>query len=262
MTDSTNPLIANMKLPGRIFQLPSKGFFYSGGELSESIKEGEIHIRPMSALDEITMRNPDQLFSGDAVNEVFKHCVTGIQQPSELLAKDVDAIMLFLRAVTYGPSYEFSARHSCEDAKTHTYVADLDQIISTMQYIDPTLIEQLYTVKLTNGQTVRLSPSRYSSVLQLIKNNETKETITAEDKKKNLMIMLLGIIESVDSISDKKLIEEWIIALPSPLVNRIGEKIEGINNWGANMRWKCLCKDCSTEFDVEIPINPVSFFIE
>lgn len=259
---SNNPLLEGLKLPGRIFQLPSRGIFYRDGELSSSIKDGEIHVQPMSALDEINMKNPDQLFSGIAVQTVFNHTISGISKPSELLAKDIDAIMLFLRTVTYGPHYEFMARHNCEGGKEHSYVANIDEMINSMKMLDPTTVEQLYTLTLSNGQTVKLKPNRYQQVIDLIKMNEAKEIITVEDQQVNLTKMLLGVIQSVDGITDEAMIMDWIKRLPSPMVNKIAGRIEGVNAWGPDLKWTCKCKDCGEEFSVEIPINPVSFFTE
>ena len=257
-----NPLLEKLKLPGRIFQLPSRGIFYKNGELDSSIREAEVHIHSMSALDEIHMKNPDQLFSGDAVKAVFKSCVSGINLPNQLLSKDVDAILLFLRTVTYGPAYEFSAAHSCENAKDHTYVADIDQMISDMKTIDPTVIEDMYHCTLNNGQVIRLRPTRYQQTVDFVKNNGNKAEITVEDEKKNLVSMLLGVIDSVDDVTDEKFIEEWISKIPSPMVNRMADKIEKINDWGSDLLWTCKCRDCGENFKVEIPINPVSFFTE
>lgn len=266
MLEQTNPLLAGIKLPGRIFQMPSRGLFYTNGEINESIKDGEIHIRPMSALDEINMKNPDQLFSGEAVNTVFKNCISGLEKPAEFLTKDIDAIMLFLRTVTYGPNYEFTATHFCGGdigkGKEHTYVANLDQVIDTMKMIDPTVINEMYTLTMSNGQIVKLRPNRYQQVIDLIKANENKTEITADDQQKNLIQMLMGIIQSVDGIEDVALITEWVSKIPSPMVNRIAEKIESVNDWGPNLKWTCNCRDCGKDFSVEIPINPVSFFTE
>jgi hypothetical protein len=262
MSDTTNPLLANLKLPGRIFQLPSRGIFYKNGELADNIKEGELHIHPMSALDEINMKNPDQLFSGAAVNTVFKQCISGVEKPAELLSKDVDAIMVFLRTVTYGAGYEFSAKHGCEGAKDHSYVADIDQMIDKMKMIDPTTVDAMYTVSLPNGQVVKLRPNRYQQVLDLIRANENKKEISAEDQQKNLVQMLMGVIQSVDGLTDIPQITEWVTRIPSPYVNRIAEKIENLNEWGPSLRWTCNCKDCGKDYEVEIPINPVSFFTE
>ena len=170
--------------------------------------------------------------------------------------------MLFLRTVTYGPSYEFTAKHMCENGKEHSYAADVDAMINQMSILDPTMVEELYTVKLSNGQVVKLRPNVYEQTLDIIKLNENKNEITSDDEKRNLKMMLLGIIKSVDGISDPKLIEEWVDQITKPMVNRIGKKIEALADWGVNLQWKCVCKDCNTEFTVDIPINPVSFFIE
>jgi hypothetical protein len=257
-----NPLLEKLKLPGRIFQLPSRGIFYSNGELSSEVKEAELHVHAMSALDEINMKNPDQLFSGDAVNAVFTSCLPGIEKPTQLLSKDVDAIMLFLRTVTYGPSYEFTATHWCEGAKNHSYVADIDVMIQEMKYIDPTVVDELYTLQLPNDQVVKLQPTRYQQSIDFVKKNSNKERLTVKDQEQNLIDTLLGVIVSVDGIQDPALIEQWIRKLPSPRVNKVAQKLQSINDWGSNLTWKCKCRDCGEEFAVEIPINPVSFFTE
>jgi hypothetical protein len=262
MIENSNPLLAGIKLPGRIFQLPSRGIFYKNGELADNISDGEIHVHSMSAMDEIVMKNPDQLFSGDAINTVFKNCISGIQKPSDLLAKDVDAIILFLRVVTYGSGFEFTAAHNCPGAKSHTYIADVDKLIAEMKMIDPTTVRELYTLTLDNGQTVKLRPNIYQHVLNLIKLNQNKKVITAEDQQQNLLLMLLSVIESVDGIAERALIEEWLKKIPAPMISRIGEKVEKVNEWGSDSKWKCRCRDCGQEYDVEIPVNPVSFFTE
>ena len=72
-TQAQNPLLQKLKLPGRTFQLPSRGALYNNGELSS--KEGEVHVHPMSALTEISLKNPDLLFNGRALEEVCAECV-------------------------------------------------------------------------------------------------------------------------------------------------------------------------------------------
>lgn len=258
----TNPLLAQLKLPGRIFQLPSRGIFYKNGELSPSIKDGEVHAQPLSAFDEINMKNPDQLFSGEAVNTVFKTCASGIEKPSELLAKDVDALMMFLRVVTYGPNYEFTAKHTCKDAKEHSYIADIDQMIAKMKMIDPTQVDKMYTVTMPNGQVVKMNPNRYNQILDVVRRNQSKTEITVEDQMENLNSMLLGVITQVDDVTDPTLIQEWLKAAPVTFINRIAQRSESVNDWGPDLKWTCKCRDCGEDFEIEIPINPVSFFTE
>lgn len=286
----TNPLLEGIKLPGRIFQLPSKGLFYKNGELADNIKDGEIHVRPMSAIDEINLKNPDQQFSGVAINEVFPKCIDGILKPSELLAKDVDAIMVFLRTVTYGQHYEFVATHPCdmpdrlyvkpndpipEDIqvelaeyyknfrKEHSYIADVEQMIGKIKYIDPTTLEKSYTFNIPElNQVVKLHPNRYMQVLEVVKKNSTKQTLTVKERQENLIMMLMGVIESVNGVTDPQHIREWCEFIPPTVVNKLADKVESIEEWGASLQWTCTCKDCGKPFTVDIPINPISFFTE
>lgn len=257
-----NPLIEGLKLPGRIFKLPSQGLFYKNGELADYVKEGEVHVRALSAFDEIMIKNPDQLFSGSAIQHVLSTCVEGIEKPGELLSKDVDALMVFLRSVTYGDTYDLTVNHKCENAKNHDYSISVESFISGMKCIDPTTVEKAFTVVLQNGQVVKLRPNRYSEILELVKNNSIKKEMTPEDKREYLLSMLLGVIESVDGIQDRQMIKEWVLKLPTKMIDKIADKIEGVNDWGISTAVKIKCKDCGEEFEVIVPLNPVSFFTE
>lgn len=259
---SENPLLQKIRLPGRIFQLPSRGLFYNNGELESTVKDGEIHVHAMSAFAEIHMKNPDQLFSGQAVDTVFRECVRGVLEPTKLLAKDVDAILMFLRTVTYGPNYEFTAKHTCNDAKDHSYIADVDQMIAGMKMIDPTVVHEMFLCVLDNGQRVKLRPSTYEQIINILKSNEGKKEITVDDMKSNLMSMLTSVVVQVDDVTDKLFIAEWLSKLRAPDVNKIAQRVEDINEWGPNLKWTTKCRDCGEDFTVELPINPVSFFTE
>lgn len=259
---SDNPLLVGLKLPGRIFQLPSKGMFYKAGELSSEQTEGEIHVKAMSAFDEITLKNADQLFSGDALKTVFPKCTEGIEKPVDLLSKDVDALLLYMRMVTYGPSYEYTAKHTCEGAKAHSYVADLEKMINDIKFVDATILEDEYKTTLSNGQVVRLRPLQYKQVMNIVKNNQNKTEISVEDAKANLRALVLGVVESVDGNVNRDQIAEWAMCLSTPMINKIASKIETLSEWGVNNVVECECKDCGEKFKVEIPLNPVTFFTE
>lgn len=265
MSQTPNPLLEGLKLPGRMFQLPSRGLFYRNGELADNVSDGEIHVRPMSALDEINLKNPDQLFSGAAINTVFSHCVDGVLKPSELLSKDVDAIMMMLRTVSYGPQYEFVAIHTCEKAKNHSYQINIDTLINKMKLIDPTTVESTFTLEVNIGDrafSIKLRPNKYQQVIDLIRENENKQDITVEDQQKNLVMLLIGVIESVNGITDREQIKQWIAAIPATVVNKIAARMDNLNDWGSDLMSEVVCRDCGQKFGVEIPINPVSFFTE
>jgi hypothetical protein len=260
MEAHTNPLLAKLKLPGRTFQLPSRGALYKNGELSSA--EGEVHVHALSALAEISLKNPDLLFNGKAIESVFAECIPEVKKPTELYGRDIDALMYFLRLVTYGPQFQISLKHTCEGAKEHSYVVDLENQIQAMQFLDPTIAEEKFKAVMPNGQVVRVHPIKFDHMIKLFQLNAGKQEFTPDDIKKNLVFNLVSVIESVDDITDKAQIEEWVKAVSAPFHNRITEAIERTNQWGPQAQTKLKCKDCGEMIDVELPLNPISFFTE
>lgn len=260
MENTPNPLMAKIKLPGRTFQLPSRGALYHNGEVAST--EGEVHVQAMSMLAEISLKNPDLLFNGKALNQVFAECIPEIKKPTELYGRDIDAIMYFLRLVTYGPQFEIKVKHDCENSREHAYTIDLEKMIQEIRYLDPTVADKEFVTTLPNGQVVRVHPVKFDHMIKLFQMNSGKQEFTADDIKKNVVYNLVSLIESVDGITDKKLIEEWVSSITSPQQNRIAEAIERTNEWGPQQNTKIKCKDCGEHFDVELPLNPISFFTE
>lgn len=258
-TTAVNPLLAKLKLPGRTFQLPSRGVFYTNGEVSST--EGEVHVHPMSAMTEISLKNPDLLFNGKAIEEVMAECVPEIKKPLELFGRDIDALMFFLRLVTYGPSFEINVKHTCEGAKQHSYVVDLEKMVMEMKPLDPTLSDQ-FQVALPNGQVVRLRPVTFQHMIKLFQMNTGKDELTSDDIKANIAFNMINLVESVDGITDKKLIEGWVKKISTPLQSKITDVIDRMNEWGPAQTSKIKCRDCGELVDVELPLNPVSFFTE
>jgi len=260
MENTQNPLMAKIKLPGRTFQLPSRGALYKNGELSS--QEGEVHVHPMSALAEISLKNPDLLFNGKALNQVFSECIPEIKKPTELYGRDIDAIMYFLRLVTYGPMFEIKVKHDCADAKDHSYTVNIEELIGKIRFLDPTVAAENFQVTLPNGQVVKVHPVKFDHMIKLFQMNTGKKEFTADDIKKNVVFNLTSLIESVDGITDKKQIEEWVSGITTPYQNRITDTIEKTNEWGPNQNVDLKCKDCGNTFNVELPLNPISFFTE
>lgn len=258
---NSNPLLTKVRMPGRAFQLPSCGALYTT-ELDPSITRGEIHVHPMSALTEINLKNPDMLFNGKALEAVVAECIPGIKQPLRLFGRDVDAILFFLRLVTYGPEYRIEVKHDCAEAKQHSYTVDLDQMAMKMKQLDPTLIETKRTVVLPTGQRVQTCPMRFSDVIALFHESGNKKEFNAEDIRKLAVTNLMCMIESVDDVTDPVMIKEWIHSLTTPMINRITAAAGDLNQWGPDQIVTLKCKDCGQDMKVELPLNPVSFFTE
>lgn len=259
---STNPLLAAAVIPGETFRLPSQGLFYANGELSPDVTNGEVHVRAMTAVDELVFKSPDMLFTGKAVEQVFTRCIPQVLKPNELLSKDVDYLIMCLRVVTYGPTVSLTYNHACSDgSKEHTYEVRLQPIIQQAKQIDPTVLSTKFAVSLPNGQKVKLKPLTYRTMIALNQDVDlVNKTPSLDDLKTSVMGVLLDSIESVDGITDRALIGEWLNALSAGWVREITGALNVTSDWGANAVATEVCRDCSSAIKLEFSINPLSFF--
>jgi hypothetical protein len=257
-----NPLLAKLKLPGRVFQLPSAGALYQDGVFDESVQNGEIQVHPMSAMDEINLKNPDLLFNGQALEKVLAECVPSIKKPLELFARDVDAILFFLRISTYGPNFQVDVKHTCKEAKSHSYVVNVENQVMNMKRLDPTMITVMNKVQI-GDQAVVTRPLKYVDLVKIFTlSGMKKDSLNEDDLKQIAVVNILSMIDNVDGVSDQKFIEGWVRRLTTPQINRIIESSKVLNDWGPSPNVTLKCKDCGEDMMVELPLNPVSFFTE
>jgi len=256
-----NPLLARVHMPGSTFKIPSGGLFYKNGELADDVIDGEVHVQPMTAYDEVLIKTPDLLFSGEAVEKIFKRCIPQIIKPKELFAKDIDFLMICLRKITFGDFFNIVYTHDCEDAKSHEYSIDINHFVKNTKRIDPTTIGSIYTTKINNGQTVKMHPSRFKDVIKMLQNIDPNGDFTPEEETESIIDTIMSVISSVDDIVDKNMIREWLQTIPAGWIGNLSEAIEKTSDWGPDFVYKTKCKDCGKVVKITAPINPLSFFM-
>lgn len=269
MTQNMNPLMSPVRIPGETFQLPSGGLFYCDGELSEDVVDGEVYVYPMTALDEILIKTPDLLFSGKAVEQIFNRCIPQVKKPLQLLARDVDYLLICLRSVSFGSEVTVIHNHGCsEDAKDHKYTVSIDDFMRRVKRIDQRTITDEYTCNMPDGKVVYISPMRYGSIVELMTSiNPDQETILSAEDLHDKMIGQLGALVSRVTLTDgsevvdQKFIREWLSSLPLPSIKLINDKIERATDWGPDTTFGDVCKDCKQKITITAPLNPMSFFI-
>lgn len=256
-----NPLLDKIKLPGETFTLPSGGLFYNEGVLSPEVKNAEIYVQPMTTLDEITMKSPDLLFSGNAVRQVFARCIPQVLDAGRLLSKDVDFLLACLRKVSYGDEMTIEYKHDCKDAKEHSYVTDVGRFIRGAKRIDPTQVENDFTVTFQNGQVARFQPVLFQDYIDIMQAlGSSSDDDSPEAIRDQMVKSLSGLIVDVDGITDREMVMEWLKQIPPRYITTINEKIDKVSTWGADFTASILCKDCGEKIEAEVPLNPLSFF--
>lgn len=256
-----NPLLARVHLPGSTFKMPSGGIFYNNNELADDVLNGEVHIQPMTAFDEVLLKSPDLLFSGEAIDRIFKRCIPQILKPEEMFNKDIDFLMICLRKITYGETFQLGYTHSCKDAKSHEYSININHFINTSKSIDPTTIGNVYVKKIDNEQEVKMHPPRFKDVIKMLQSINPEVELTPEEETENIINTVMSIITSVDSIVDKAQIKEWLQTIPAGWIGELSDAIEATSDWGPDFTYKTKCKDCGESMEMTAPINPLSFFM-
>lgn len=272
---AVNPLLAKVKLPGRVFQLPSKGIFYEPGVLAPDIKDGEIEVRPMSALAELKIRSGDLLYSGKIIRELCAECIPGILRPERLLTKDVDAVFCFLRVVTYGTQLKVTTAHDCEKAKQHEVMVDLEPMLSNPRIAVLEHKTNLYKVILSNGQVVHAKPPTYEDAMAIsikradVARIEREGEAIPEDMLADLMVTdLLAVIESVEAtvgsetiaVTNKMHIAEWIRALHKIWLEELLTGIKKTDQWGYDFTTTVSCPECGQAYKHNLELDPINFF--
>lgn len=255
----SNPLLAPIQLPGETFTLPSGGMMYEEGVLDSSVKNGEIRIHPMSAIDDVTIKSPDMLFSGDAVRQVFKRCIPQVVNPDLLFARDVDFLLVCLRKVSYGPELQVEYAHDCNE-KLHSYMVDVDGFIKQAKRIDPTKVKSIYELQMENGQKVIMRPIRFGDFIKLMQIDDTTSD-DVEGIKRMTLDSVLGVIAQVDNVTDPKLIYEWLDQVPPSYLGKINKNIDKTLEWGPEFASTHECKSCKKKIEIVTPLNPLSFFM-
>jgi hypothetical protein len=283
-----NPLLEKNKMPGQRFRMPSRGLFYTNGELADTVKDGEVEVFPMKTIDEINLKTPDLIFQGNVIERVFKRCIPEIVKPMELLSNDVDYLMAALWKVSHGNSLPIKTTCECTNHKTtREYTIPLDKLLAqnTVELDKDKLLSE-YNFEITNPSTnvtldIQLKPIKYDNLVStyqtqsqnLVKYNDftVPEGLDDEEKEKYtkemeesmehyISLILSSMIESVDGITDRDNIEEWVLDLRVPMKKQLSEKIEKVSSWGVKFDYTVNCFDCGKPIDVSPMLNPVSFF--
>ena len=254
-----NPLLQKLHIPAEIHRIPSGGQLYDPGVLSG--EGGEVHVYPMTAIDELEIKSPDLLFSGEALINVIRRCVPDVLNPEELFIRDVDFLMLVIRKATFGSTYEIPHTHTCEDAKEHTYGVELGNIISAAKSINPIDFKRISQLTIGSDDVkynVTLSPMRLKHMIKLMQVVDTANTQSERSEK--LFSAMVMLIRDIDGITDEKSIFDLLSAIPTTWAEEIATRADELGQWGANFTTPTKCKDCGSEVELHVNINPLSFF--
>ncbi len=183
-----------LKVPFDEIYLPSMGLFYKNGTTN-------IQVRAITGYDEIMLSSPYLSHTGNATKILLNNVILNSElEYGELLVCDRDAVLLFLRSMTYGDEIEmdFTCPECSHESKGKF---NISQIEAKELYIPPNEqgeFEFIVPSSLVSDNPIQInfSPLRVSSS-HLVKD-------------KQLMSRYMAQITSINGNSDKEYIIKYL----------------------------------------------------
>jgi hypothetical protein len=285
LPQQNNPLASFMRQPKIYIKLPSQGNYWPRGSLDET-ETGEYPVFSMTAKDELMLKVPDAVLSGQAVVDVIQHCMPNIKNAWAVPSIDIDVILIAIRLATYGE--KMTTPIKLGDEGEIEYEVDLRIVMDTLQH----QISWDSVVPINNDLTVYVKPLNYKQISDsAIKTFETQKIIQiANDEKmsdddkittfkesfKKLTEVTIGVVESsvfridssAGSTDDRSHIKEFVDNVDKDIFNKIQNHLDNLREVNAikplvvpatqDMKDKGYDKDT-----IEVPLmfDPSTFFV-
>lgn len=272
---AASPLAKYNRQPKLYISLPSGGNWYSKNNLT---KADEIEVYSMTASDEIALKTPDGLITGNAVVNVIKNCIPAIKDPWMIPMVDFDYILASIRLASYGESIVTSG--SCPKCQ------HIDQFEIQVQSILDHVMNANFQVDVpVNDFTVRIRPLYYKETSDINKVSTTVQraitqqipNIKDEDEKQEhieslyaminestLNATISGITEIItpdgESETNHITIREFVSNTDPVFYNKIQDAYK---NNTKNMEVplsSVVCSECENEYSVSASLDQSNFF--
>lgn len=271
----SNPLQKFFRQPKVFISLPSKGLYYEPGVLVGDYTN--VPIFAMSGMDEIIMKTPDALFTGESTAKVIESCCPYIKNAKLMPGIDIDAILIAIRIATFGNIMSVTQNCTkCEaDNDYDIELSDLLDYFNNLKFIN--------TVNISEELTIRVRPLQYEEMNHFsIENFKLQKTLynsadlaDAEKQKQidqiykdlsELQLQLfLTAIEAVQisgqSVTEKSFIEEWLRNTDRESYKLIKTKLEENKEVWNIPSQPVKCSNCGHESTITVTLDQSSFFV-
>lgn len=276
-----NPLASLMRQPKLFIKLPSQGKYWPKGSISTSPNK-DFAVFSMTAKDELMLKNPSSLATGQAVVNVIQSCMPDIANAWATPSIDLDTILIAIRIATYGPIMDVDAT---VNGVTELFKINLNEILDRLYanvYWDDEVVSS--NIKLY------IQPLPYNAVLQAAKESvETQkimdlvndESLT-EDRKVELFknsfskltdVTLNIVAKSVyqidaptGSVTDPEFILEFMEQCDSGVFNAVNAKLDllteknTIKTVTVKSTPAMLAAGAEPEEEIPVVFDPKTFF--
>jgi len=258
--------------------------FYPEGTLELSAT-GEIPVYPMTAKDDIAIKTPDALISGEAVVQVISSCIPSITDPWQMPATDVDFALIAIRIASFGDEMELEYTCSNEECgeefkvgvNLNQYIEHLGNIdisyeatlinygdlkihIKPLTYFDLSLIQRRsfeeQRAMEAASQMEELSEEEKQQAYQVILNNLTELNITS------ITSGVQGIeLPDGEVVTKKEEIVDFVNNTSVKLYRKITDAITTIRETTDLKPIDAQCPECKNSMEVPLLFDYANFFV-
>ena len=278
MNTNENPLSKYFRKPGIYVQIPTGGRF--NPEIEKTVLD-ELPILPMTAIDEISMQNPDELLNGEALVNLIKSCVPAIPNPRNLCNVDAEMIYLAIKYATYGKNIQHT--HTCSKCEEKAdYNIDINHILEKFPeiteippiehedlkvFVTPPKLESLTRLALIEVEQARIL-NQITKTAEGVEGDEVEMAkqfaISFRKVSKQNIDLLLSSIDRIvtpdEVVTDKETIMEFMENVPSKIVTKINDAVVVATPSLKDIStFEFACEKCSHKEKITFELNPVNF---
>lgn len=269
-----NPLQQYFRQPKIFISLPSHGVYNKPGTI-----QGDTDHMPvfgMTGMDEILLKTPDALLTGESTMSVIKSCCPNIKDSTDLSTLDIDLVLAAIRIATFGN--DLNVTHICPHCNAENdYSVDLNVLIDhygSCKFDNKLVVDDLTITfrPLTYKQSTDFAMRNFQIQQQL---NQVIDIENEDEKQKYLndLFRQLGILqseiflESIESVAtestvvkERTFISEWLSNCDKIVTDKIKEHNQKNLEIWRTPEQKVSCNECSKESSFRITLDQANFF--
>ena len=269
-----NPLQQFFRQPKIYIKFPSEGAYTNPGVLQGNTSNAPVY--GMTGMDEILIKTPDALISGESTVKVIESCCPVVKNAWEINNLDVEVLLTAIRIATYGDAITIT--HVCEHCKEESdYELGLSKLIEhfgSIKYDNQVVLKDV---------VVRLQPLTYRQVTDFgLKNFQLQQRLkqvasveNEDDRQKQVSDIYVEFallqneiysasIEAVEAngqvVDEKSYINEWILNTDKISMDKVRAKVDENRDKWKNPPQTVTCPECGKDNTVVIELDHSDFF--
>ena len=241
-------------------------------------QNGELPVYPMTAIDEITYRTPDALFSGQAVVNVIHSCVPSIKNAWHAPVADLNSILVAIRIASYG--HELEIETTCPACKhIESFALDLRNALDqlTMPDFSATVTYgdlEIYFHPMSYEKQNEINLEQFEN--QRMMRNISMDTVLTEDEKLQKLAEVMKILTQLTMralkysisairtpnavVSETEHIDEFLQNCDRQIFVAVRDHAVDLRNRTELKPVQLTCSECNHEHDQALNLDLTNFF--